>query len=381
MNDMLNGKNNNKEEKTNIVPNIDTLIDINDNHEESNLLPYQNDYDSFESDNDKEKESESSEELIDVAEVKKKGKFFRNENVSLYDSVKSYLKKIGSVALLSSSEELELARKVSEGNEVSEKLKDENLTVEEKFQLTSTVREGILAKNKMIEANLRLVVSVAKRYIGHGMAFLDIIQEGNIGLMRAVDKFDYSKGYKFSTYATWWIKQAITRAMADQIRTIRVPVHMVEIINHVTKIQRNTLQKHGYELSAGELIKKLNITRSKLADMKKTARDPMSIYAPITEDGENRISDIIEDTDIMGPADSLVDVFLNKQLKTMLLTLSDREVGVIVMRYGLLDGQPKTLDQIGRIYGITRERVRQIEAKALSKLRHPSRAYMVKDFT
>ena len=270
------------------------------------------------------------------------------------DPVRMYLKEIGKVPLLTAEEEVSLAKRIE--------------------------RRDMDAKRKLTEANLRLVVSIAKRYVGRGMLFLDLIQEGNLGLIRAVEKFDYTKGYKFSTYATWWIKQAITRAMADQARTIRIPVHMVEVINKLARVQRQMLQDLGREPTPEELAKELDMNPEKVVEVQKYGREPISLHTPLGEDGDSEFGDLIEDSEAVVPADAVNFTLLQEQLHDVLDTLSEREAGVVSMRFGLTDGQPKTLDEIGKVYGVTRERIRQIESKTMSKLRHPSRSQVLRDY-
>jgi len=287
------------------------------------------------------------------------------------DPVKDYLKQIGKVALLNAEQEVELAKRIEAGLFADEKINDDHTKIK-----TSQVddyewiaEDGRRAKNHLLEANLRLVVSLAKRYTGRGMLFLDLIQEGNLGLIRAVEKFDYTKGYKFSTYATWWIRQAITRAMADQARTIRIPVHMVEVIN-----------KLGREPTPEELARELDMTPEKVVEVQKYGREPISLHTPLGEDGDSEFGDLIEDSEAVVPADAVSFTLLQEQLHDVLDTLSEREAGVVSMRFGLTDGQPKTLDEIGKVYGVTRERIRQIESKTMSKLRHPSRSQVLRDY-
>ena len=301
------------------------------------------------------------------------------------DPVRMYLKEIGKVDLLTASEEVDLAMKIEAGLEATEKLEaadagELELTRAEMRRLTRIENVGLEAKQALISANLRLVVSIAKRYVGRGMLFLDLIQEGNLGLIRAVEKFDYQKGFKFSTYATWWIRQAITRAMADQARTIRVPVHMVEVINKLSRVQRQMLQDLGREPTPDELARELDMPVEKVQEVQKYGREPISLHTPLGEDGDSEFGDLIEDTDAIAPSDAVAFSLLQEQFKQVLETLSPREAGVIKMRYGLEDGQPKTLDDIGRVYGVTRERIRQIESKTMSKLRHPSRSQTLRDF-
>jgi RNA polymerase primary sigma factor len=297
------------------------------------------------------------------------------------DPVKDYLKQIGRVALLNAELEVELATRVEVGLFAEEKLKHEKkLEKKYKRELEWLVEDGKRAKNHLLEANLRLVVSLAKRYTGRGMLFLDLIQEGNLGLIRAVEKFDYTKGYKFSTYATWWIRQAITRAMADQARTIRIPVHMVEVINKLARVQRQMLQDLGREPTPEELAKELDMTPEKVVEVQKYGREPISLHTPLGEEGDSEFGDLIEDSEAVVPADAVSFTLLQEQLHSVLDTLSEREAGVVAMRFGLTDGQPKTLDEIGKVYGVTRERIRQIESKTMSKLRHPSRSQVLRDY-
>jgi RNA polymerase primary sigma factor len=297
------------------------------------------------------------------------------------DPVKDYLKQIGKVALLNAEQEVELAKRIEAGLFAEEKLNSEGkVDMKLKRELWWIAQDGKKAKNHLLEANLRLVVSLAKRYTGRGMLFLDLIQEGNLGLIRAVEKFDYTKGYKFSTYATWWIRQAITRAMADQARTIRIPVHMVEVINKLARVQRQMLQDLGREPTPEELAKELDMTPEKVVEVQKYGREPISLHTPLGEDGDSEFGDLIEDSEAVVPADAVSFTLLQEQLHSVLDTLSEREAGVVSMRFGLTDGQPKTLDEIGKVYGVTRERIRQIESKTMSKLRHPSRSQVLRDY-
>ncbi|HQR27327.1 MAG TPA: RNA polymerase sigma factor [Nocardioides sp.] len=297
------------------------------------------------------------------------------------DPVKDYLKQIGKVPLLNAEMEVELAKRIEAGLFSEEKLaKGGKLSPKMAEELEWIAEDGRRAKNHLLEANLRLVVSLAKRYTGRGMLFLDLIQEGNLGLIRAVEKFDYTKGYKFSTYATWWIRQAITRAMADQARTIRIPVHMVEVINKLARVQRQMLQDLGREPTPEELAKELDMTPEKVIEVQKYGREPISLHTPLGEDGDSEFGDLIEDSEAIVPADAVSFTLLQEQLHAVLDTLSEREAGVVSMRFGLTDGQPKTLDEIGKVYGVTRERIRQIESKTMSKLRHPSRSQVLRDY-
>lgn len=298
------------------------------------------------------------------------------------DPVKDYLKQIGKVSLLNAEQEVDLARRIEAGLYAEEILKTSSneKSSRERRELHILAQDGQHAKNHLLEANLRLVVSLAKRYTGRGMQFLDLIQEGNLGLIRAVEKFDYTKGYKFSTYATWWIRQAITRAMADQARTIRIPVHMVEVINKLARVQRQMLQDLGREPTPEELAKELDMTPEKVVEVQKYGREPISLHTPLGEDGDSEFGDLIEDSEAIVPADAVSFTLLQEQLHRVLDTLSEREAGVVSMRFGLGDGQPKTLDEIGKVYGVTRERIRQIESKTMSKLRHPSRSQVLRDY-
>jgi RNA polymerase primary sigma factor len=301
------------------------------------------------------------------------------------DSVRAYLKQIGKVALLNAEEEVELAKRIEAGLYAAERLRrvmesGEKVSPQLRRDLRWIVRDGERAKNHLLEANLRLVVSLAKRYTGRGMAFLDLIQEGNLGLIRAVEKFDYTKGYKFSTYATWWIRQAITRAMADQARTIRIPVHMVEVINKLGRIQRELLQDLGREPTPEELAKEMDITPEKVLEIQQYAREPISLDQTIGDEGDSQLGDFIEDSEAVVAVDAVSFTLLQDQLQSVLATLSEREAGVVRLRFGLTDGQPRTLDEIGQVYGVTRERIRQIESKTMSKLRHPSRSQVLRDY-
>ncbi|MER7456935.1 RNA polymerase sigma factor [Micromonospora sp. NPDC126480] len=301
------------------------------------------------------------------------------------DSVRAYLKQIGKVPLLNAEQEVELAKRIEAGLYAAERLRaadegEEKLNREMQRDLLWISRDGERAKNHLLEANLRLVVSLAKRYTGRGMAFLDLIQEGNLGLIRAVEKFDYTKGYKFSTYATWWIRQAITRAMADQARTIRIPVHMVEVINKLGRIQRELLQDLGREPTPEELAKEMDITPEKVLEIQQYAREPISLDQTIGDEGDSQLGDFIEDSEAVVAVDAVSFSLLQDQLQQVLQTLSEREAGVVRLRFGLTDGQPRTLDEIGQVYGVTRERIRQIESKTMSKLRHPSRSQVLRDY-
>ncbi|MDV6014464.1 RNA polymerase sigma factor [Haloechinothrix sp. LS1_15] len=301
------------------------------------------------------------------------------------DSVRAYLKQIGKVALLNAAEEVELAKRIEAGLYAAERVRaaeedGEELSTQMRRDLKWIIRDGERAKSHLLEANLRLVVSLAKRYTGRGMAFLDLIQEGNLGLIRAVEKFDYTKGYKFSTYATWWIRQAITRAMADQARTIRIPVHMVEVINKLGRIQRELLQDLGREPTPEELAKEMDISPEKVLEIQQYAREPISLDQTIGDEGDSQLGDFIEDSEAVVAVDAVSFTLLQDQLQSVLQTLSEREAGVVRLRFGLTDGQPRTLDEIGQVYGVTRERIRQIESKTMSKLRHPSRSQVLRDY-
>ncbi len=297
------------------------------------------------------------------------------------DPVKDYLKQIGKVALLNAEDEVNLAKRIEVGLFSEEKLNSGEVLADKiRRELEWLAQDGRNAKNHLLEANLRLVVSLAKRYTGRGMLFLDLIQEGNLGLIRAVEKFDYTKGYKFSTYATWWIRQAITRAMADQARTIRIPVHMVEVINKLARVQRQMLQDLGREPTPEELARELDMTPEKVVEVQKYGREPISLHTPLGEEGDSEFGDLIEDSEAVVPADAVSFTLLQEQLHSVLDTLSDREAGVVRMRFGLTDGQQKTLDEIGKVYGVTRERIRQIESKTMAKLRHPSRSQVLRDY-
>jgi RNA polymerase primary sigma factor len=298
------------------------------------------------------------------------------------DPVKDYLKQIGKVPLLNAEQEVELAKRIEAGLFAEEKLARHGASMQggERNDLEWIAEDGRRAKDHLLEANLRLVVSLAKRYTGRGMLFLDLIQEGNLGLIRAVEKFDYTKGYKFSTYATWWIRQAITRAMADQARTIRIPVHMVEVINKLARVQRQMLQDLGREPTPDELAVELDMTPEKVVEVQKYGREPISLHTPLGEDGDSEFGDLIEDSEAIQPGEAVSFTLLQEQLHSVLDTLSEREAGVVSMRFGLTDGQPKTLDEIGKVYGVTRERIRQIESKTMSKLRHTSRSDLLRDY-
>lgn len=363
-------------------------IDLDDNDEE-----LEEDVEDEEQDN--EEEDAKKEEKKQTEEVAKKRNGFvltTNDDDdapaqrviapgATADPVKDYLKQIGKVSLLNAEQEVDLAMRIEAGLYAEHKLKDHpDMDPQLKKELRWVIHDGRRAKNHLLEANLRLVVSLAKRYTGRGMLFLDLIQEGNLGLIRAVEKFDYSKGFKFSTYATWWIRQAITRAMADQARTIRIPVHMVEVINKLARVQRQMLQDLGREPTPEELAKELDMTPEKVIEVQKYGREPISLHTPLGEDGDSEFGDLIEDSEAVVPADAVSFTLLQEQLHSVLDTLSEREAGVVAMRFGMTDGQPKTLDEIGKVYGVTRERIRQIESKTMSKLRHPSRSQVLRDY-
>nr|WP_211116394.1 RNA polymerase sigma factor [Glycomyces buryatensis] len=331
--------------------------------------------------NDFEWDEEDSEALKQALKQARKDA----EMTASADSVRAYLKQIGKVPLLNAAQEVELAKRIEAGLYAVERLKQmreagEDIPTQVRRDLEWIVRDGDRAKDHLLEANLRLVVSLAKRYTGRGMAFLDLIQEGNLGLIRAVEKFDYTKGYKFSTYATWWIRQAITRAMADQARTIRIPVHMVEVINKLGRIQRELLQDLGREPSPDELAKEMDISPEKVLEIQQYAREPISLDQTIGDEGDSQLGDFIEDSEAIVAVDAVSFSLLQGQLQQVLQTLSEREAGVVRLRFGLTDGQPRTLDEIGQVYGVTRERIRQIESKTMSKLRHPSRSQVLRDY-
>jgi len=298
------------------------------------------------------------------------------------DSVRAYLNKIGKVALLNAEQEVELAKRIEAGLYAVERLREHgaNRSAQLTRDLHWVVRDGDRAKNHLLEANLRLVVSVAKRYAGRGMSYLDLIQEGNLGLIRAVEKFDYTKGYKFSTYATWWIRQAISRAMADQARTIRIPVHMIEIINRLGTIQRELLSSLSREPTLEELAKEMDLTPEKVVEIRHYAREPISLDQTLGDEGEAHLGDFIEDSGAVVPIEAVSFTLLQDQLRSVLATLSEREAGIVRLRYGLSDGKTHTLEEIGLVYGVTRERIRQIESKTMSKLRHPSRCERLRDY-
>jgi RNA polymerase primary sigma factor len=298
------------------------------------------------------------------------------------DPVKDYLKQIGKVRLLSAGQEVELAKRIEAGLFAGHKLAagSQDLAAEARTDLEQVTEDGRTAKDHLVEANLRLVVSLARRYTGHGMLFLDLIQEGNLGLIRAVEKFDYARGYKFSTYATWWIRQAITRAMADQARTVRLPVHMVEAIGRLARVQRQMLQDLGREPTSDELAAGLDMTAEKVIELRKHAREPVSLHIPLGEDGDSELGDLIEDSEAIQPGEAVGFILLQEQLHSVLGMLPEREASIVSMRFGLADGQPKTLDEIGKVYRVTRERIRQIESKTMSKLRHPSRSKLLRDY-
>ena len=298
------------------------------------------------------------------------------------DPVKDYLKQIGKVPLLNAGQEVELAKRIEAGLFAGQKLAEgsRNLCTDARIDLEQVAEDGRRAKNHLVEANLRLVVSLARRYTGRGMLFLDLIQEGNLGLIHGVEKFDYTRGYKFSTYSTWWIRQAITRAMADQSRTIRLPAHMAEAISRLARVQRQMLQDLGREPTPQELAAELDMTPDKVIEVQKYGREPISLHTPLGEDGDSEFGDLIEDSEAIQPGEAVSFTLLQEQLHSVLGTLSEREAGVVSLRFGLTDGQPKTLDEIGKVYGVSRERIRQIESKTMSKLRHPSRSKLLRDY-
>ena len=374
----------------------DDLDDVDDEGEDDDL-----DEDNIDEDDDSELEDDDEDKRKKPEEPKEKGAFVvrdddDDDNLTpsgnpkrrviaagaTADPVKDYLKQIGRVNLLNAEQEVDLSERIEAGLYAQHLLDTESdkMDFKRRRELKWAANEGKRAKDHLLEANLRLVVSLAKRYTGRGMLFLDLIQEGNLGLIRAVEKFDWKKGFKFSTYATWWIRQAITRAMADQARTIRVPVHMVEVINKLSRVQRQMLQDLGREPTPDELARELDMPVEKVQEVQKYGREPISLHTPLGEDGDSEFGDLIEDTDAIAPSDAVAFSLLQEQFKQVLETLSPREAGVIKMRYGLEDGQPKTLDDIGRVYGVTRERIRQIESKTMSKLRHPSRSQTLRDF-
>ena len=374
----------------------DDLDDVDDEGEDDDL-----DEDNNDEDDDSELEDDDEDKRKKPEEPKEKGAFVvrdddDDDNLTpsgnpkrrviaagaTADPVKDYLKQIGRVNLLNAEQEVDLSERIEAGLYAQHLLDTESdkMDFKRRRELKWAANDGKRAKDHLLEANLRLVVSLAKRYTGRGMLFLDLIQEGNLGLIRAVEKFDWKKGFKFSTYATWWIRQAITRAMADQARTIRVPVHMVEVINKLSRVQRQMLQDLGREPTPDELARELDMPVEKVQEVQKYGREPISLHTPLGEDGDSEFGDLIEDTDAIAPSDAVAFSLLQEQFKQVLETLSPREAGVIKMRYGLEDGQPKTLDDIGRVYGVTRERIRQIESKTMSKLRHPSRSQTLRDF-
>ena len=385
---------------------VDDVDDIDGIDGESDESDEEDEDDDYEDDDDDDEEEDDKSDVPDIS--KQKGAFVvsddddDDEDVkprrrrgkignpkrrvvaagATADPVKDYLKQIGRVSLLNAEQEVDLSERIEAGLYAQHLLDTEGDTMDfkRKRELKWAANDGKKAKDHLLEANLRLVVSLAKRYTGRGMLFLDLIQEGNLGLIRAVEKFDWKKGFKFSTYATWWIRQAITRAMADQARTIRVPVHMVEVINKLSRVQRQMLQDLGREPTPDELARELDMPVEKVQEVQKYGREPISLHTPLGEDGDSEFGDLIEDTDAIAPSDAVAFSLLQDQFKQVLETLSPRESGVIKMRYGLEDGQPKTLDDIGRVYGVTRERIRQIESKTMSKLRHPSRSQTLRDF-
>ena len=329
------------------------------------------DDDSFEPE---EVEEVPEEELVDTSAMA--------ETFAIDDPVRMYLKEIGKVDLLSPEEEVTLAERMQKGNEAAERIANEGdaIPAEERAQLEKDIKLGDRAKKRLAEANLRLVVSIAKRYVGRGMLFLDLIQEGNLGLIKAVEKFDSTKGFKFSTYATWWIRQAITRAIADQARTIRVPVHMVEVINKATRCNRKLVQELGREPTLEEIAAELNLPIEKIIEANRTAADTLSLDMPVGDEEDTTIGSFVEDDNTPSPADATSNTLLAEALTEILGTLTEREADVLRMRFGMYDGRTHTLEEVGQIFGVTRERIRQIENKAIRKLRHPSRAKKIKDF-
>jgi RNA polymerase primary sigma factor len=378
----------------------DLEVDASDDTEDDSIAPADTDEATAKKPTKAAGEESDDEEIVEPSEKDKaSGDFVWDEDESealrqarkdaeltaSADSVRAYLKQIGKVALLNAEEEVELAKRIEAGLYATQLMTDltekgEKLPAAQRRDMVWICRDGDRAKNHLLEANLRLVVSLAKRYTGRGMAFLDLIQEGNLGLIRAVEKFDYTKGYKFSTYATWWIRQAITRAMADQARTIRIPVHMVEVINKLGRIQRELLQDLGREPTPEELAKEMDITPEKVLEIQQYAREPISLDQTIGDEGDSQLGDFIEDSEAVVAVDAVSFTLLQDQLQSVLETLSEREAGVVRLRFGLTDGQPRTLDEIGQVYGVTRERIRQIESKTMSKLRHPSRSQVLRDY-
>jgi RNA polymerase primary sigma factor len=329
------------------------------------------------------REEEAAEPVVDVDEERQRAR--REVDQALKaptnDPVRMYLKEIGKVALLTAQDEVDLSKKMGEGEHARDRLiGEEKLSETQVRELLALQRRGEGAKRHLVEANLRLVVSIAKRYVGRGMAFLDLIQEGNLGLIRAVEKFDYTKGFKFSTYATWWIRQAITRAIADQARTIRIPVHMVETINKLVRIQRQLLQDLGREPTAEEIAQQMELTAERVREIQKISQEPVSLETPVGEEEDSHLGDFIEDAEAVVPLERASFRLLQEQLEMVLHTLSEREKEVIRLRFGLVDGQPRTLEEVGKKFGVTRERIRQIESKTLSKLRHPSRSQKLRDY-
>ncbi|WP_224400426.1 RNA polymerase sigma factor [Corynebacterium poyangense] len=371
------------------VSDVDDLDDHPDDEDEEDYTPALGEDEDSEGEDDEDDDGSSVWDEDESAALRQARK--DAELTASADSVRAYLKQIGKVALLNAEQEVSLAKRIEAGlyanyrmEEMEKALqtgdKNAKLTPMVKRDLRAIARDGRKAKNHLLEANLRLVVSLAKRYTGRGMAFLDLIQEGNLGLIRAVEKFDYTKGYKFSTYATWWIRQAITRAMADQARTIRIPVHMVEVINKLGRIQRELLQDLGREPTPLELAKEMDITEEKVLEIQQYAREPISLDQTIGDEGDSQLGDFIEDSEAVIAVDAVSFTLLQDQLQDVLRTLSEREAGVVRLRFGLTDGMPRTLDEIGQVYGVTRERIRQIESKTMSKLRHPSRSQVLRDY-
>ncbi|AIN82966.1 MULTISPECIES: RNA polymerase sigma factor [Corynebacterium] len=378
------------EQERDYDPDLDDDLEDDDFHDDLDDDDLEDDEEEDDEDDEDEDEDEDEEDEGDEVWNEDESARLRQARkdaalTASADSVRAYLKQIGKVALLTAEEEVSLAKRIEAGLYAQYKIDEakeagERIAYAQKRDLREISRDGQRAKNHLLEANLRLVVSLAKRYTGRGMAFLDLIQEGNLGLIRAVEKFDYTKGYKFSTYATWWIRQAITRAMADQARTIRIPVHMVEVINKLGRIQRELLQDLGREPTPEELAKEMDITEEKVLEIQQYAREPISLDQTIGDEGDSQLGDFIEDSEAVIAVDAVSFTLLQDQLGDVLETLSEREAGVVRLRFGLTDGMPRTLDEIGQVYGVTRERIRQIESKTMSKLRHPSRSQVLRDY-
>ena len=361
----------------------DTMDDLY-NWIDENLIEF---IDGEELDEDEVLDDDLSDEDLDeedsiAEEISQLEKTFANaSHAKINDPVKMYLKEIGQIPLLDPKEEPIIARQIQEGEEAKEAMKNPDLSVEEKKKLAKVIADGEEAKQTLISSNLRLVVSIAKKYVGRGMLFLDLIQEGNCGLIKAVEKFDYTKGFKFSTYATWWIRQSITRAIADQARTIRIPVHMVETINKLTRIQRQLVQDLGRDPLPEEIAEKMeNISAEKVREIQKIALDPVSLETPIGEEDDSHLGDFIEDKDTLSPDDYTNNQLLKDEINAVLQGLTEREEKVLRLRFGLLDGRTRTLEEVGKEFNVTRERIRQIEAKALRKLKNPNRCKRLRDF-